>query len=85
MLQGYAFCEYHYPEVTDVVIATLNLQTVGSKTLTVKRAVAGQSGLQPLALPQAQVPSAVTNAFAMQHRQFQHATQALIGPSITLA
>ena len=52
-IQGYAFCEYQYLEVTDAVIETLNLQTVGSKTLTVKRAVAGQAAPQvPHALPQ---------------------------------
>ena len=85
-IQGYAFCEYQYLEVTDAVIDTLNLQSVGSKTLTVKRAVAGQAAPQvPHALPQhvQQMPAAVTDAFTMQHRRLQQATQAFMGPVAT--
>ncbi|DBB00532.1 TPA: hypothetical protein ACH3X3_002231 [Trebouxia sp. C0006] len=85
--KGYAFCEYQYPEVTDAVIDTLNLQTVGSKTLTVKRAVAGQAAPQVThALPQhvQHMPAAVTDAFTMQqHRRLQQATQAFMGPVAT--
>ena len=81
-LQGYAFCEYQYREVTDVVIEDLNLQTIGSKTLTVKRAVAGQAAPHvTLALPQHQhqqpLPAAVTNAFSMQ--RMHQATQIFTG------
>ncbi len=85
--QGYAFCEYQFPEVTDVVIDTLNLQTVGSKTLTVKRAVAGQAAPQvthALPLHVQHMPAAVTDAFTMQqHRRLQQATQAFMGPVAT--
>ena len=73
--------------MTDAVIDTLNLQTVGSKTLTVKRAVAGQAAPQVThALPQhvQQMPAAVTDAFTMQqHRRLQQATQAFMGPVAT--
>jgi len=72
--------------VTDAVIDTLNLQTMGSKTLTVKRAVAGQAAPQVThALHQhvQQMPAAVTAAFAMQHRRLQQATQAFMGPAAT--
>lgn len=86
LLQGYAFCEYQYPELTDGVIESLNLTSIGTKTLTVKRAVvAGQpQGSQLLpCLPPAQIASAVTGAFSSQYRILQQeATQALIGPSI---
>lgn len=86
LLQGYAFCEYQYPELTDVVIDALNLTSVGTKTLTVKRAVvSGQpQGPQTLPyLPPSQIASAVTGAFSSQYRRLQQeATQALIGPSI---
>ena len=81
-LQGYAFCEYQYREVTDVVIDDLNLQSVGSKTLTVKRAVAGQAAPQvtPTLPPhqrQQPLPTAVSNALSMQ--RLQQATQIFTG------
>ena len=85
-VQGYAFCEYQYPELTDVVIESLNLTSVGTKTLTVKRAVvAGQpQGSQALPyLPPARIASAVTGAFSSQYRRLQQeASQALLAPSI---
>lgn len=87
-LQGYAFCEYLYPELTDIVIDALNLTSVGTKTLTVKRAVTAQGqgqGSQALThLPPTQVVSAVTGALSSQYRRLQQqATQALIGPSVS--
>lgn len=84
-MQGYAFCEYQYAELTDVVIQGLNLTSVGTKTLTVKRAVPLQGqGTQALhQLPPTQIVSAVTGAFSSQYRRLQQqATQALIGPSV---
>ena len=87
ILQGYAFCEYQYPELTDVVIDALNLTTVGTKTLTVKRAVSGHNQpsqtLQQLSPAHRQIASAVSGAFSSQYRRLQQqATQALIGPTL---
>ena len=85
VIQGYAFCEYQYPEVTDVVIDSLNLKPVGSKTLTVKRAVNGHPGISAPTLPQMQLPPAVTNAYAVQQHRLQQPTQALLmGPARTM-
>ena len=89
LLQGYAFCEYQYPELTDVVIENLNLTSVGTKTLTVKRAVVADQAQGSQALPylppksSAQIAATVTGAFSSQYRRLeQEATQALIGPSV---
>ena len=83
-MKGYAFCEYQYPEVTDVVIDSLNLKPVGSKTLTVKRAVNGHPGISAPGLPQMQLPPAVTNAYAVQQHRLQQPTQGLLmGPART--
>lgn len=85
--QGYAFCEYQYPELTDIVIEALNLSTIGTKTLTVKRAVPGQpqgsQALPQLPPAQTQIASAVTGALSTHYQRLQEqATQALIGPAM---
>ena len=38
-LQGYAFCEFGEVSVTDCVIQNLNGKPIGTKFLTVKRAI----------------------------------------------
>lgn len=85
--KGYAFCEYQYPELTDIVIEALNLSTIGTKTLTVKRAVPGQpqgsQALPQLPPAQTQIASAVTGALSTHYQRLQEqATQALIGPAM---
>ena len=62
-MQGYAFCEYLDPNVTDIVINELNLRSIDRRTLTVKRACVPPDPAQPA---QVQAPSS-----SQQPRQAQ--------------
>ncbi|CAN6485453.1 unnamed protein product [Victoria cruziana] len=45
--KGYAFCVYQDPSVTDIACAALNGLKMGEKTLTVRRATAGNGQTKP--------------------------------------